>query len=207
MVGLLKHGDKTKADLRIVDLGEGRIVVKDFADKAWWVRLIGRFQIARECRAYRWLGPLPGLPRFLGRIDAHALALEWIDGQQLAVAPDRREGGEGRLDRLREIVERLHRTGLTHLDLRGRENVMLDPEGRIYILDLASAIWFRPGGLPHRLFSRWFELTDEAALLKWKRMLSAGPYTEEEEDFLRRYRFWRSLWLLNRKRHRKKGGR
>ena len=75
----LKQGGPTKADLSIVDLGKGSTVVKDFGNKAAWVRLIGRIQIARECRAYDWLGPMPGLPRLWGRIDAHALALEKID--------------------------------------------------------------------------------------------------------------------------------
>ena len=94
-----------------------------------------------------------------------------------------------------------------HLDLRGRDNVLLGADDRIYILDLAAAVWFRPDGWPRRLFGRWFELTDRAALLKWKRLLDAGPYTDDEEAFLRRYRFWRALWIFNPKRPRSGGGR
>jgi hypothetical protein len=204
---VLQRGGPTKADLRLVDLGAGPMVVKDFAGKAAWVRLLGRLQIARECRAYRWLGPVPGLPRFLGRVDAHALAVEWIEGEQLARDPRRLREGAQLLAGLREVVERLHRAGLVHLDLRGRENVLVTPDGRVVILDLASAIWFRPGGLPQRLFARWFALTDEAALLKWKGLLGAGPYSDAERAFLRRYGFWRSLWIFNRKRPAARGAR
>ena len=68
-VGVIKAGGPTKADLRLIDLGQGPLVVKDFARKARWVRWIGRVQISRECRAYDWLGPISGLARLVGRID------------------------------------------------------------------------------------------------------------------------------------------
>jgi serine/threonine protein kinase len=202
----LHAGGPTKADLSIVDLGEGPMVVKDFRDKAWWVRVIGRIQIAREARAYRWLGDHPGLPRFVGRIDAHAMAMELIDGEQATLALDRVSDRVAMHRRLTEIVESLHEAGMVHLDLRGRENVILGRNGELYVLDLASAVWTRPGGVPHRLFHRWLRLTDVAALLKWKRLLAAGAYTAEEEAFLERYRFWRALWPFNRKFRRGKQG-
>jgi hypothetical protein len=196
---MLKAGGPTKADLRVVDLGHGPLVVKDFARKARWVRRIGQLQISRECRAYAWLGPIPGLARLVGRIDRHALALELIEGEELARSPRRLENGPRHLERLREIVDAMHTRGLAHLDLRGRENVMLDDRDGIHVLDLAAAVWFRPGGLAHRLFFGWLKLADEAALLKFKRLLGAGEYTEEEQAFLRRFNFYRSLWIFNRK--------
>ena len=75
----------------------------------------------------------------------------------------------------------------------------LGVDDRVYVLDLASAVWFRPGGWAWRRFFRWLRKPDVAALLKWKRVLGAGDYTEEEQSFLRRYGFWRSLWIFNRK--------
>lgn len=196
---LLKNGGPTKADLLVVDAGAGPLVVKDFSRKAWWMRGLGRLQVGRECRAYHWLGPAPGLAHLVGRIDAHALALEWIEGHELDHAPDRHERGAAYLAKLGEIVERLHARGLAHLDLRGRDNVMVDAEGRVRVLDLASAVWFRPGSLAHRLLFPWFRKVDAAALLKWKWLLGLGPYTDEEQAFLRRFSLWRSLWIFNRK--------
>ena len=63
------------------------------------------------------------------------------------------------------------------------------------------------GGLAHRLLFRWFAVADRAALLKWKQILRAGDYTEKEKAFLRRYRFFRALWIFNRKRPAARGGR
>ncbi len=202
----IKTGLPTKADVLEIDVGQGPVIVKDFAGKAWWVRWIGRLQISREFRAYRWLEGVDGVPACLGRIDAHALALQKIEGGQLVDAPSRFDRGAAHLERLKTLVERLHGTGLVHLDLRGRENVMLGRSGDLFVLDLASAVWFRPGGLAHRLLFRKLKLTDEAALLKWKALLKAGEYTPDEQAFLKRYRFWRSLWIFNRKRPRDKKG-
>lgn len=194
-VRILKTGESDKADLLEVDLGAGPMVVKDFSKKAWWIRVAGRLQIWREARAYRILGPDPGAPRFVGRIDAHALAVEKIDAVQLGYAEDRTESGEDKLRRLREILDRIHAKGLVHWDLRTRENLLVDAEGKLYVLDFASAMWLRPGGLAHRLLFRWFRLVDESAYLKWKRLLEAGSYTEEENAFLDRFRFLRALWI------------
>ena len=201
-VGILKPGGPTKADLLVVDRGEGPLVVKDFGTKSAWVRLLGRVQIAREAAAYRWLDGVAGLPAFLGRIDAHALALEKVDAAELAKIRDRFPLEERRRlwERLRERVEALHARGLVHLDLRGRENVLVRPDGGIVILDLAGAVRTRPGGLLHRLLFPLLAPTDRAALLKWKDLLIPGERTPEDEAFDRRFRRWRRLWPFNRKR-------
>jgi hypothetical protein len=198
----LKRGGPTKADLKIVDFGDGPVVVKDFAAKAAWVRLIGRLQIRRECGAYRWLGGLAGIPRFVGQIDAHAMAIEHVDGQPLVFVPRDRLDGRKAHARLSAIVEGMHAARLFHLDLRGRDNVLFDAEGRVFIIDLASAIWFRRSSLARALFAGWLAQADRSALLKWKSILGAGPLTEDEQSFLRRYGFWRSLWIFNPKRRR-----
>lgn len=196
---MLKRGAATKADLSLVDLDGRLVVVKDFADKAAWVRLIGRWQISRECAAFEHLGPMAGLVGFLGRVDAHALALEWIDGRDLIRVEDRGRHGLRYLEELRAVVAAMHARGLAHCDLRSRDNVMLDAEGRVRVIDLAAAIRLRPGGLAARCLFPWVKLADDAAILKWKRLLGAGEYTAQERAFLKRYRFWRSLWVFNRK--------
>jgi hypothetical protein len=195
----LKRGAPSKADLKIVDLGQGSLVIKDFRHKPAWIRLAGRIQVRRECGAYTWLGPMPGLPRFAGRVDAHALAVEFIEGEQLAFVPERKERGAETHAELSEVVGRLHAAGLYHMDLRGRDNVLIGADGRVYVVDLAAAIWFRPGGWPHRWFSGLVSATDRSALIKWKWILGLGPPTGEDKIFWGRHRFWRSLWPFNRK--------
>jgi hypothetical protein len=197
-VATLVRGRGFKADLVVVDLGEGPIVVKDFAARAWWARVLGRLQIAREASAYGWVGRMQGLPAFLGRVDALALALEKVEGEQLAFAANRFTDGERHVARLAELVERLHASGVYHQDLRGRENVLVRPDGELYLLDLAGAVRLRPGGLGHRILGPLLALSDRSAFLKWKSLLTPGRFTPEEERFLRRHRVWRALWPFNR---------
>jgi hypothetical protein len=194
---VLQRGEKNKADLLVLDLDDGPMVVKDFAAKAWWVRLLGRIQIWREQRAYRRLGGVPGVPAWIGRIDAYALAIQKVEGRQLGKAADRREDGAEKLARLRRVMDGIHRVGLVHWDLRARENVLITPEDEIYVVDFASAVWLRPGSRAHRLLFPWFQRVDESALLKWKMLLEAGALTDQERSFLARHRLWRSLWIFN----------
>jgi serine/threonine protein kinase len=193
---VLHRGAPDKADLVVVDLGEGALVVKDFASKPWIWRLLGRVQIGREAAAYRRLDGVEGVPKFFGRVDAHAIAIEKIEGHQLAFAPDRFERGGAYVEQLRAIVSRLHARGLVHNDLRGRENVLVRPDGSLVIVDLAAALRLDPGG---RLF-RVLAAADDAALLKWKALLAPEAFTDEERAFLERFARWRRLWPFNRKR-------
>jgi len=198
-VGMLRKGGRFKADLLLVDLGAGEMVVKDFAGKSGWGRRLGRIQIRRELEAYRWLGKMSGIPAFIGEVDALALAVEKVEGQLLHACKDGRESMEGPVATIRALIDHLHGKGVVHNDLRGRDNLMLRPRGDVVLLDLAGAICLAPGGLAHRVFFRWLAKTDDSAYLKWKEYLTPGRLTPEEKAFLRRFRIRRRMWLFNRK--------
>ena len=203
---LFRKGGPSKADLLLVDAGASRWIVKDFRHKPWWARCFGRLLVAREARAYRALAGIRGVPPFVGRLDAHALAVGHVEAVPLAFAPERTQDGARRLAELRGIVDAIHRAGVVHCDLRGRDNVLVDRQGHLWIVDFASAIRLRPGGLAHRAAFRWLEQIDQAALLKWKRIVEAGPLTGEEQALFRRFRTLRPLWLHRRQAWRGRGG-
>jgi hypothetical protein len=150
------------------------MVVKDFAARAWWRRLIGRIEVDRECRAYSYLGTMPWFPVFIGRIDADALAVEKIEGAALARAEDREEKREDYLAQLRTAMKRLGELGFLHLDARSNKNVLLRPDGHIVFIDLAGAFWIRPGRPAHRLLRRFITLYYEANIIKWETLLTPG---------------------------------
>jgi serine/threonine protein kinase len=198
-VAVLHRGGADKADLLLLDIDGEPVVVKDFAGKSWGTRLLGRLQIRRECRAYRWIGRVPGVPALIGRIDPHALVLEKVDGEQLAVFVGRTDDGRNLVKRLRSVIDRIHAAGVIHNDLACRENVIVRPDGDLVLIDLAGALCLRPGGLAHRLLFRWLALVDEAAFLKWKRLLAPDDLTPGERRFLARFAKVRWLWPFNRK--------
>src|SRR5262245_66040454 len=85
---LSRARNRTKADVVLVPWEGTGIVVKDFRERSAIVReTIGRFSIARECRAYTRLTGVPGVPSFLGRIDAHAFAVAFVPGKALPSHP------------------------------------------------------------------------------------------------------------------------
>ena len=170
----LTQGAPFKADVTVVDIGEGPMVVKDFADRSWWRRLIGRVEVDRECRAYTYLGPMPWFPTFIGRIDDNALAVEKVEGVTLRIAKDIDEKRGYYLGQLRTAMQRLTELGFLHLDARAYRNVLRSPDGRVVFIDLAGSFWIPPGRFGHRLLRRFIALYYEANIIKWETMLAPG---------------------------------
>lgn len=201
---VLVSGMGAKADVLVVDVAGGSVIVKDFAGRGLWARRIGQLQIRRELAAYRWLEGVPGIPALVGRIDSFALAIERIDGERLAFAALKPGDGPRIVEELRAILDAIHARGVIHNDLRGRENVLLRRGGGLAVVDFAGAVRLRPGGLAHRFLFRRLATADEAAFLKWKGMIVPGSYTRQDEAFLRRFERWRGLWPFNPKRRKAK---
>ena len=170
----LTRGAPIKADVMVVDVGEGPMVVKDFAARAWWRRLIGRVEVWHECRAYAYLGAMPFFPAFLGCIDRDALAIEKVEGVALARAADGASNRDDYLAQLRSVMEGLSELGFLHLDARSNKNVLLRADGQVVFIDLAGSFWIRPGRLGHRLLRRFIDLYYEANLIKWETLLAPG---------------------------------
>lgn len=195
----LVRGRWIKADIDLVQAGGRPIVVKTFRRKSAPVRWLGRTQIAREARAYEALVGLPGIPALLGRPDPLTLLLEYVEGQRLTHlrlgdAP-RREA----VQQLRELMDAMHARGVAHLDLRGRDNVLVSPGGRLHLIDFAAAHVSREGSWRRRILFPRLRSVDRSAFLKWKRLLTPEDLTEAEQARLRRYGRWRRLWIFNRK--------
>ena len=200
VVRILHQGGPNKADLVLVDVGEGPFVLKDFGRKGPWTRLLGRLQIAREVAAYRWLDGVAGVPRFLGRPDPWSLAIEYVRGLRLADASG--VDVPRVLEALRDLLDRVHGRGVVHNDLRSRENLLLDPSGGLHVVDFAGAVRLRPGSWLHRSLFSILAHTDEAAFLRWKERLAPETLDAGERDFLARFARRRALWPFNRKRRR-----
>jgi len=109
-----------------------------------------RLSLLREHAAYQKLTGIPGLPRCFGLFNGCHLALEYIQGLPLrqAVVPDQ----HAFYDRLRGILEAMHRRGVAHGDLKSRQNIMMTDSGAPVIVDLGTAVVRKNGWRP---FNRW----------------------------------------------------
>ena len=153
---------------------EGRdYVVKDFSARGPWMRRIAPWLVSRELRSYEQLQGHPAVPRLLSRLDELAFAVEYRPGEILGprlaawVPPSF-------IVELREAVREMHARGVVHLDLRHRSNALADPDGHPVLIDFASAVRFRPGGLAARILLPLIAWIDLRAITKWERQLEAA---------------------------------
>jgi serine/threonine protein kinase len=154
---------------------ERLVVVKDFGPRSGLVRrLLGPWITGREMRAYRLLAGVSAVPRLLGCLDELALVLEYRPGTLLSRSL-RGKLPPGFMGELRDAVGAMHARGVVHLDLRHRSNVLAGEDGRPVVIDFASALCFRPGGLAARLLLPWLARIDRGALRKWEQRIEPLP--------------------------------
>lgn len=197
-VTLVQRGGWFKADVKEVTLAGDRAILKDFADKSWLSRLLGRRQIGREIRALTRLQGIPGIPACYGEAGPCGVLMERVEGERITrwcrLKPGERTVMFGRLDRL---VDLIHRRGVAHIDLRKRDNILIGEDGSPRIIDFNASFCFAPGGLGVRLFFPVLRRVDTAAVLKWKSRLAPHLLTSTEA---RRHRWMsalRRLWFFN----------
>ncbi len=212
-VGYYRTAGGTRPDLRVVDLKDKRIVVKDFIRSDPLFRLIvGPILIRREYGALRKLIGVEGIPQLVGKVDRYALAIENVDGISLAELDSQTQNAfkkkkktsdlssqlpalqskakildEDFYVQLRETIDQMHSRGVAHCDLRSRGNVMLGNNGRPYLVDFAACV-FRGRGI--NPFFKWlfhqFVLADRNAILRIKQRHSPELLTEDEKAELAR---------------------
>ena len=120
-----QRGTWGKADILLVEKEGGKAIVKDFGRKILPIRWYGRWQIRREASIYRRLSGIPGVPRYFGRIGKNAMAIEFIDGERISHWK-RRELPPALFSRLWALIEAIHSRGIVHIDLRKRDNILID---------------------------------------------------------------------------------
>ncbi len=203
IVSLIHQGGWSKADLFLVQIKGYHLVLKDFSRKSIFIRFLGRLQIWRESRAYSVIQGIPGIPKFYKKLNNYSFILEYVEGVRLAIykgdVPLKRL-----LDDLKVLISAIHRLGVFHNDIRGRENIVVRNDGRLMLLDFAGAIYFKPGGFLFKMLSPLFRWVDYSAYLKWKSHLTQEDMEEGEEKSLKRFNFIRKFWIFNIKRKNEK---
>jgi predicted Ser/Thr protein kinase len=181
---VLIKGRLLKADVFITRFCGQRFVVKDFGKKGFLERnLVGRMVIAREIRAYRALAGIDGLPSQFKRLSPFSIAVEYLEGKDLGGIV-RGEIGPGAVLQFESIVEELHERGWVHLDLQRRSNILL-VDGKVFVVDLASAV--HPGSIPvvGRCLTRLLGFADRLSLIKMKNIYAPELITAREKKWLR----------------------
>ncbi len=194
----LCRGGPWKADLSLLVLRGERAVLKDFSAKSLLVRLIGRAQVARESRVYGTLAGVTGVPPLLARPSRESLLIGFVDGRRLS--KERGSADAAALaERLSGLVDAIHERGVAHVDLRGRDNILVDGARRLWVLDFGAS-WLRGSGPLSRWLFALGRFIDRAAVLKWRLLLAPEGVGPRERSSHERFRRLRRLWPFNLKR-------
>jgi hypothetical protein len=164
----------SKATVDLIEVAGARCVVKDFASRSWPVRrILGPWQLSREERAYARLAGLPGVPRFLARIDRQAMALEFIDGRRLQ-GMRRGDVEDPFFDRLEALVGAVHSRGVAHGDLH-HGDVLVGPGGAPFLIDFSTSFLTDPdASLPRRWVFQQLQAGDRRGVAKLRHRLAKG---------------------------------
>jgi RIO-like serine/threonine protein kinase len=195
IIDLIRRGRGIKADIKSVRIGAAEAILKDFAGKSWPVRVLGRIQIEREIRALNRLRGLPGIPACFGRWGREGLLLERIEGERITRFCERQPASAAVMfERLERLVAAMHARGVVHLDLRKRDNILIDGSGRPGIIDFNAAV--RLTGASRRAL--WLlRRIDTEALVKWKERMAPGLLQPGEARRRRRMAALRRLWIFS----------
>ena len=181
---ILRPGSWKKAEIRLVEAADGDVVIlKDWRGAPGWLRPLATRLFRHEERVYRDLDGVEGIPRLLAAGD-RVLALERIPGRSIGRVASQGEAPEV-AHRLERVVQGMHRAGVYHADLRKRDNILVTGDGRVGIVDFASAIRVGRLGLLGRCLRPILEMVDRYAVLKWKAILAPAEITPSERRLVR----------------------
>jgi hypothetical protein len=164
----LSAGGFANPDVFALEHAGARLVVKDFAPRAAWVRAtLARWIVRREQRAWRALAGHPAVPRWIGAIDALAFAVEHRAGRPLSRSVAR-ETPPAFFERLAAAIDEMHARGVVHLDLRHQGNVLVGEDGAPVLVDFGSALVLAPGSRAARFARALLGWIDQGAVRKWR---------------------------------------
>lgn len=181
-VRVLRPGEGSRPDVRLIDHGGQLLVLKDYSQGNTTLKALGILLLWREHGAYRRLEGMEGVPQCHGRLDAYTLATEYVEAYQASEAPEELLTQDF-FDRLRALIDRMHARGIVHGDLKRLDNILVTPDGKPYLIDFSAAFWH--GSNPAAAFVMSHLIDDDVrAVFKLKFRRVPHLLTPDEEAFL-----------------------
>ncbi|MGJ5205161.1 AMP-binding enzyme [Bradyrhizobium sp. HKCCYLR20261] len=174
------------------DTGEVDAVLRRLDEVPWWSFVLARHLFARERKALARAKGLNAGPDLVWAGD-RALVRGFINGVALHLAKP--HGNVAYFRSAKQMMRRLHRSGITHNDLAKEQNWLVGHDGHCYVTDFQLAACFSRRS---RLF-RIAAYEDLRHLLKHKRSYAPEALTAKERKILARKSLFARIWLMTGK--------
>jgi len=160
-----------------------RLVVKQAAE-GFFTGWFHRWMLRREARAYQRMADVQGVPHSPGFLDQRWLLLEYIEGEPLKTKRFELRDRDAFYARLLQVIHDIHDAGVSHGDLKRKENILVTADEQPFVIDFGAAV-MRDGSLWDRLTFRLCRRFDYHAWIKTK---YHRDYEAISDDDLRWYR-------------------
>lgn len=178
-VKVLRAGKGVQSSVYLVEKDGAVAAVKDYAKVRGFFRLVAPWLLSREAKALHALEGVEGIPRFHGRPDRFSLAMEFIEGTPLdtfhkgELAPEVFVAAQ-------KTIDAMHARGVAHGDLKRRSNLLLAPDGRIYLIDFAASFVAGRFSPLKNWLQREVALVDDKSVPRTKKFVAPELLTPED---------------------------
>lgn len=189
-------GEGYQASVRRAQTPFGELVIKHPQPHGLFRRVV-KASVRREFEVYKRLSGIVGVARCHGLLDGQSLILDYIPGASYRDRQYDLANREAFFDAFLETLRAMHAAGVAHGDLKRKDNLVVGPGERPYVIDFGIACIRKPGGGPiNRLWFDWFKQMDYNAWLKLKygaELKNMSPADEKLHRVLWIERFMRGL--------------
>lgn len=162
----------------------GDIVVK--SPHAGLLGLLARRAIRREAEIYRRLEGIAGIPKFHTLLDDEHLVIENIEGPSYRDHQHELEDRDTFFANLLATLDAMHAAGVAHGDLKRKDNLLVGPGRRPYLIDFGIAC---ASDGTTRGWRRWrFESLKQLDVNAWVKLKYGREPTGLSEADAKRYR-------------------
>ncbi len=169
-------------------------------------RGISKSFIQHEYNIYQRLEGVTGIPKCYGLTDDGSLILEFIDGDSYRKKEHILENRDQFFSHLLSLILSIHDAGVTHGDLKRKDNILIGDKNQPYLIDFGTAMTISS---KNQCIKRWLynfsKQTDLNAWIKHKYFRQYDQITESDlayyssnalDKLIRLTRkFWRTLTL------------
>lgn len=157
----LGHGYQASVELYSTTAGDF-VVKKPHRYGPLW-----RYLLRREHAVYERLAGVPGIPQTYGLVDGEYLALEYVPGPSLRTHEAQLADRDAFFARLLDTLNAMHAAGIAHADLKRKDNIIVAPGERPYLIDFGIAVRRGASRLSRSLFEHSMQ-ADRNAWIKLK---------------------------------------